>query len=231
MNILLIGAPGSGKGTQAEKLVEEKGLQHLSTGHLFRQNLKEKSPLGQQAQLYIDKGQLVPDAITNEMVEAFLQNALPGKGFVFDGYPRNISQAEALSKILQPKHWLLDKVFFLEIPEDQVVERLSGRRFAPQSGLVYHIKSRPPKKAGVCDKSGEALIARSDDKEEILRARLKVFYKTVQPLLEHYKNRNLLKVIPAGRPENEVFSHILSHLAQKLSRSRESKNPGKNKKN
>ena len=208
MNILLIGAPGSGKGTQAEKLVSKKGLRHLSTGDLFRKNLKEGSSLGQKAKSYIDKGQLVPDQVTNDMVKSFLQSLLIDEGLVLDGFPRNLSQAEALSGFLNKTGRKLDKAIFLKISDEKIVERLSGRLWAPKSGCVYHIKNHPPKKAGFCDQSGEALVTRSDDKEETLRARLKVFHKNTKPLVDYYKKQKLLKILSAELSPEELFCHI-----------------------
>lgn len=212
MNVLFIGAPGSGKGTQAVKLVSEKSLKHLSTGDLFRKNLKEKTPLGQKAKTYMDRGELVPDQVTNDMVEAFLKGVSEKEGILFDGFPRNLPQAEALDQILSKTGRKLDKVIFFDIRDDQIVERLTGRLWAPESGCVYHVKNNPPKQAGFCDKSGEALVTRKDDREEVIRSRLKVFHKNTKPLLNYYKETGLLKKIEAEASPEEVFNQILEAL-------------------
>ena len=212
MNILLIGAPGSGKGSQAAKLIAKKNLKHLSTGELFRKNLKDNTELGQLAKSYIDQGKLVPDQVTNDMVNVFLQNIPLEKGVIFDGFPRNLPQAVALDQMLNETGRALDWVIFLEISDDQVVSRLSGRLWAPQSGCVYHIKNDPPRRAGFCDHSGEELITRSDDKEEVIRSRLKVFHDNSQTLLSYYKKRGLLKRLSAECPPEELFHRILQVL-------------------
>ena len=212
MNILLIGAPGSGKGSQAAKLIVEKNLKHLSTGDLFRKNLKDNTELGQLAKFYIDQGKLVPDQVTNDMVKVFLQNIPLEKGVIFDGFPRNLPQAVALDQMLNEIGRALDWVIFLEISDDQAVSRLSGRLWAPQSGCVYHIKNNPPRRAGFCDHSGEALVTRSDDKEEVIRSRLKVFHNNSQTLLNYYKKRGLLKSLSAECPPEELFHRILQVL-------------------
>ena len=212
MNILFIGPPGSGKGTQAQKLVSYKNLKHLSTGDLFRKNLKEQTTLGQLAKSYIDKGELVPDQITNDMVKVFLKGLPKDQGVVFDGFPRNLSQAEAFDRILKNTNRKLDRVFFLDASNDVIIERLTGRLWAPKSGCVYHIKSNPPKRKGFCDQSGEPLIKREDDREEVIRSRLRVFHDNTTPLLKHYKEKGLLKSISAILPPEEVFNQILQAL-------------------
>lgn len=208
MNILLIGAPGSGKGTQAKKLAKTKDLVHLSTGDLFRDHLKQQSPLGREAKSYIDKGQLVPDTVTNNMVQGFLQKIPLNKGVVFDGYPRNTEQAQALDDILKPTSRRLEHVIFFEISDNQVVSRLSGRLLAPKSGCVYHITNKPPKKAGFCDQSGEKLVKRPDDQEETIRARLKVFHKENQALLSYYKAQGFVKNLNAEQAPEGLFSQL-----------------------
>ena len=214
MNILFIGPPGSGKGTQAQKLVFKKNLKHLSTGDLFRKNLKEKTSLGELAKSYIDKGELVPDQITNGMVEIFLKEVSEGEGVLFDGFPRNLSQAEALDQSLKKTDRKLNRVIFLDVPDDVIVERLTGRLWAPESGCVYHIKNKPPKRAGFCDKSGETLVTREDDREELIRSRLKVFHESTKPLLNDYRKKGILRIIQAEASPEEVFNQILKAIEE-----------------
>lgn len=209
MNILFIGPPGSGKGTQSQKLVSQKNLSHLSTGDLFRKNLKEQTSLGEKAQSYIDQGALVPDEITKAMVEEFVKKVPAEKGILFDGFPRNFKQSEALDKILKETNRKLNKVFFLSLSDDAVVERLTGRLWAPKSACVYHIKNNPPKRPGFCDVSGEALVTRSDDREELIRPRLQVFHEETEPLLRKYEKKGLLVRIQAENSPSEVFQKIL----------------------
>ena len=211
-NVLLVGAPGSGKGTQALKLVHQKKWVHLSTGDLFRSHIKQKTNLGLLAKSYIDKGQLVPNQVTNDMAEDFVKKILQETGIVFDGFPRNLSQAGALEIILSHNNRQLHKVIFLEISDKRVIERLSGRLYAPKSGLVYHVKNKPPKTEGVCDISGEALITRPDDAEKVIQSRLNVFHQDTKPLLNYYKKQKLLQVVNANFSMEQVFNSILQIL-------------------
>lgn len=214
MNILLIGAPGAGKGTQAKKLVAKKNLIHLSTGDLFRKNLKDKTSLGKKAQIYIDKGHLVPDEITNNMVNGFLKSLDPAQGIIFDGFPRNLSQAEALDQMLEKINHKLDMVIDFKIPDDVVVARLTGRLWAPKSGRIYHIKNKPPKQAGICDESGETLVVRPDDQAKVIRSRLEVFHKNTMSLCNRYKNKGLLKSVLAELAPEKLFAQILQILGK-----------------
>ena len=213
MNVLLIGAPGSGKGTQAGKLVSAKQLRHLSTGDLFRKNIKEGTPLGQKAKSYIDKGLLAPDQLTNDMVEDYLRDIPLEDGLLFDGFPRSLPQAIALDRILNRLSRSLDHVIFLDISDEEALSRLSGRLWAPKSRSVYHIKNNPPKREGFCDQSGEALITRPDDQKEVIFSRLKVFHKESQALIERYKAKKLLKIIPAESSPEEIFCRIQEVLS------------------
>ena len=210
MDILFIGPPGSGKGTQAQKLLFHKNFSHLSTGDLFRKNLKEKTPLGEEAQTYIKRGALVPDKLTNAMVGEFVREVPLEKGILFDGFPRNFNQSEALEEILKETKRKLNKVFSLILPDDLIVQRLKGRLWAKKSGCVYHTQNNPPKKAGFCDVSGEALVTREDDREELIRLRLEVFHKETKPLLKKYEEKGLLAKIEAEACPEEVFQKILN---------------------
>ena len=211
-DILLVGAPGSGKGTQAVRLVAQKQLSHLSTGDLFRKNLKEKSDLGLLVKGYLDKGQLVPDQVTNDIVKVFVKDTPENKGIVFDGFPRNISQATALETILHESGRQLRKVIYFKVSDGEIIERLTGRLHAPKSGRIYHIKKDPPKKTGVCDVSGEVLVTRADDKEEVIKSRLNIFHRETKPLLDYYKKRQILETMDASLSPDQVFDSILQML-------------------
>ena len=211
-DILLIGVPGSGKGTQALKLVQQKNFFHLSTGDLFRKNLKDQTSLGLLAKSYIDKGLLAPDSITQDMIKDFIKEIPQTKNIIWDGFPRNFIQAEAFKNILKERKRDLVKVFYFKISDTKVIDRLCGRLYALKSGLTYHIKSKPPKKKGVCDISGEALVCRPDDREDVIKVRLAVFYKETQPLLDYYKKQKLLSEVGADCGPDELFHKILSCL-------------------
>ena len=212
LNIVLIGAPGSGKGTQALKLVKAKSAIHLSTGDLFRKHLKQKTQLGLLAQSYIDKGQLVPDGVTNEMVKDFIDSVTKKSLVIWDGYPRNWPQTQAFELLLKKKNRPEKKLIYLEISDEEIINRLSGRLYAPQSGKIYHIKNKPPKNSDVCDISGEKLVQRSDDKKELIQARLKIFHKLNQEILDYYNQQGVLKTISASQSPEKVFKDIQRYI-------------------
>jgi len=211
-NLVLIGAPGSGKGTQAIKLAESQKFLHLSTGDIFRQNIKNQTKLGLLAKSYIDKGLLVPDLVTQNMIKDFIKDLPIEQNIVWDGFPRNLVQAEAFEALLKEKGWWLFRVIYFKISDEKVIQRLSGRLYAPKSGLSYHSINKPPEKKGFCDVSGEPLISRSDDREEIIRSRLAVFYRETQPLLSYYKKKSLLAEVNADLPPNQVSKQILEQI-------------------
>jgi len=210
--LVLIGAPGSGKGTQALQLVKSKGFFHLSTGNIFRENIKNQTELGLLAKSYIDKGALVPDSVTQNMIKDFIKKIPPEQSVVWDGFPRNIAQAKAFQGILEAKAWTINKGIYFKISDKKVIQRLSGRLYAPKSGLSYHRTNKAPKKEGFCDVSGEALISRSDDREELIRSRLKVFYKETEPLLNYYKEKKLLIELDASLNPEEVSTQLFELL-------------------
>jgi len=200
--LIFLGPPGAGKGTQAEKLVEEKGFVQLSTGDILREAVKKGTGLGKKAKEYMDAGKLVPDHLIIEIIEEKLKE-LEGKDIILDGFPRTIPQAEALEKMLPHVGRKLDAVILFDVPDEVVIERISGRRIDPKTGKVYHIKYNPPP-------PGVEVIQRDDDKEEVVRNRLKVYHEQTAPLIEFYKNKNILKVLDATKPPEEVYKELLS---------------------
>ena len=200
--LIFLGPPGAGKGTQAERLVEEKGFVQLSTGDILREAVKKGTELGKKAKEYMDAGKLVPDDLIIGIIEEKLKE-LEGKDIILDGFPRTIPQAEALEKMLPHVGRKLDAVILFDVPDEVVIERISGRRIDPKTGKVYHIKYNPPPE-------GVEVIQRDDDKEEVVRNRLKVYHKQTAPLIEFYKKENLLKVIDATQPPEEVYKKLLS---------------------
>lgn len=211
MNLLLFGPPGAGKGTQSAMLVDKLGMAHLSTGDMFRHHIKNATELGQKVKEIMDGGNLVPDDIVVEMVKAEIQK-LKGKDFILDGFPRTVPQAEALEAMLQDNEISLDRAIFLEVPEEELVDRLSGRRTCKGCGAVFHTVHKPPQKEGRCDECGGELVQREDDKVESVKNRLKVYKKSTAPLKEFYQGKgNLVEVSGLGSAE-EVYSRIQAAL-------------------
>ncbi len=211
MNILLFGPPGAGKGTQSALLVERKRMKHISTGDLFRAAIKNQTRLGLEARKYMDKGQLVPDSITIGMVEEVFMT-LNGQSFILDGFPRNVAQGEALENLLKGHDLTIDKALFLEVPIDQLMGRLTGRRVCTACGATYHVTASPPKKEGVCDKCGGSVIQRADDKEDVIRTRLMAYEESTKPLKDYYKSANKLVVINGLGATEEVYGQIEKQL-------------------
>ncbi len=203
-----MGLPGVGKGTQAEKIVEKYGIPHISTGDMFRAAIKEGTPLGIKAKEYMDSGNLVPDEVTIGIVRDRLGKDDCEKGFLLDGFPRTVAQAEALEKILSDLDRQLDYVVNIAVEEDQLMKRLTGRRVCKDCGATYHAIFNPPKEEGVCDKCGGELYQRDDDKEETVRTRLEVNKQQQQPLLTFYEGKGYLKTIDGNRDINVVFEDI-----------------------
>ncbi|WP_273853990.1 adenylate kinase [Guptibacillus spartinae] len=208
MNLVLMGLPGVGKGTQAEKIVEKYGIPHISTGDMFRAAIKEGTPLGLKAKEYMDSGNLVPDEVTIGIVRERLGKDDCEKGFLLDGFPRTVAQADALETILSDLGKKLDYVINIAVEEDQLMQRLTGRRVCRNCGATYHAVFNPPKEEGVCDKCGGELYQRDDDKEETVRTRLEVNKQQQQPLLTFYEGKGYLKTIDGNRDINEVFEDV-----------------------
>jgi len=208
MILILLGAPGVGKGTQGVLISKEYGIPQISTGDILRKEVKEETELGRKAKQYMDKGELVPDDIIIDMMEKRIKEDDCKNGFILDGFPRTTAQAEAFDEMLKKNSLNLDKVLLIDVPEEEIVERLTGRRVCPNCGAVYHIKNNPPKQEGICDKCGSKLIQRDDDTEEVVRNRLEVYKKSTMPLVEYYeKQQKLVRIDGTGEIE-EIFERI-----------------------
>lgn len=208
MNIILMGLPGAGKGTQAEKIVEEFHIPHISTGDMFRSALKEGTNMGLKAKEYMDKGLLVPDEVVIGIVEERLSQDDCKNGFLLDGFPRTVPQAEALDNLLIKLGMNLDHVININVNKDYLVERLTGRRICKKCGSTYHMIFNPSINEGKCNKCGENLYQRDDDKEETVITRLEVNIKQTEPLLKYYSEKNLLRTIDGNQEINQVFDSI-----------------------
>ncbi|MFJ8626340.1 adenylate kinase [Kitasatospora sp. NPDC093550] len=215
MRIVLVGPPGAGKGTQAHLLAKTLSIPHISTGDLFRANIGQGTPLGLEAKGYMDAGRLVPDEVTIGMAKDRMLQEDAADGFLLDGFPRNLGQAEALDEFLAEQGIKLDGVLDLEVPEDEVVRRIAGRRLCRKNGShVFHVAYNPPKVEGVCDECGGELYQRSDDTEEAVRTRLEVYHTETEPIIGYYKEQGLLVTIPALGKVEEVTARAIEALKQ-----------------
>lgn len=214
MNIILLGPPGAGKGTQASKLIDEFGAVQISTGDIFRTNIKNNTELGQKAQSYMNKGKLVPDELTIDLVWDALDKVEDGKMILLDGFPRNITQAKALDEGMKKRDDKVDKVINIKVPEDVVIERISGRRVNLSTGRVYHIKYNPPKVEGIDDETGEKLIQREDDTKEAVKERLDVYNEYTSVLIDYYDKKGILVTIDGAKTPDEVFDQIKKSLGK-----------------
>jgi adenylate kinase len=208
MRAILLGAPGVGKGTTAGLLVNHYGAVHISTGDMFRAALKNETKVGLEAKKFVSAGLLVPDSITNDLVNERLQEKDILNGFLFDGYPRNIFQADEFAKILKEKDIALDAVIYISAPDECVIDRIAGRRVCPKCGSVYHIKNIPSKVDGICDKCGSPLIQRTDDKAETVLERLNIYKNQTEPLIEYYKKLGLLVEVDGSKTAEYTFKQI-----------------------
>ena len=208
MNLILMGLPGAGKGTQAERIVANYSIPHISTGDMFRQAIKDQTELGVKAKQYMDAGGLVPDEVTIGIVKDRLSQADCEKGFLLDGFPRTVAQAEALDEMLASMDKKIDYVINVEVPEEILMERLTGRRVSPTSGRTYHVIFNPPKVEGVCDVDGSELIQRDDDKPETVKKRLEVNVAQAQPLIDFYTAKGTLQNINGEQDINVVYEDI-----------------------
>ncbi|MBQ1733930.1 MAG: adenylate kinase [Lachnospiraceae bacterium] len=208
MKIVMLGAPGAGKGTQASMIAENFGIPHISTGDIFRANIKNGTELGKEAKAYMDKGELVPDELTVRLLLDRVAQDDCKDGYVLDGFPRTIPQAEVLEKELEKTGDKIDKAVNVDVPDENIVRRMSGRRACLKCGATYHIVHIPPKKEGICDVCGSELVLRDDDKEETVKNRLDVYHKQTSPLIDFYSKRNVLETVDGTKDSKEVFEDI-----------------------
>lgn len=202
--MVFLGPPGAGKGTQARELAREWGVVHLATGDILREAVARDTPLGRRARGFMDQGVLVPDELIVELMTERLAQADARHGFILDGFPRTLPQAEALDRWLEDRGERLDRVIYFEVAESELLRRLTGRRACPACQATYHLSSAPPREAGVCDRCGTPLVQRADDREDPVRTRLKVYADQTMPLLDYYRGRSLLRVV-AGEGSVEVI--------------------------
>ena len=214
MKIIMLGAPGAGKGTQAKQIAAKYEIPHISTGDIFRANIKNGTELGKKAKEYMDQGMLVPDELTCDLVMDRIAQDDCEKGFVLDGFPRTIPQAEALTNALTKIGQSMDYAIDVDVPDENIVNRMSGRRACLNCGATYHIVFNPTKEDGVCDTCGNETVLRDDDKPETVQKRLTVYHDQTQPLIDYYRNMNILKSVDGTKPMNEVFSDIVAILGE-----------------
>lgn len=212
MKIIMLGAPGAGKGTQAKKIADKYGIPHISTGDIFRANIKGGTELGMKAKSYMDQGQLVPDDVTIGMLLDRISEADCADGYVLDGFPRTIPQAESLTKALENRGEKMEYAIDVDVPDANIVSRMSGRRACLACGATYHVVTIPPKQEDICDGCGETLVQRGDDKPETVQKRLTVYHDQTQPLIEYYKQAGMLVTVDGTKDLNDVFADIVSVL-------------------
>jgi len=213
LNLILLGPPGAGKGTQAERLREDFDLPYYATGDILRGAVAEQTELGQQAKDYMDRGDLVPDEVMVGVIAQRIDSDEARDGFLLDGFPRTLRQAEALDEALSALGRRLTAVLAIEAPDQEVIRRLSGRRVNPKTGRIYHVELDPPKNPGFCDVDGTKLVQREDDRPETVEHRLEVFHEQTSPLIEYYESRGLLRRFDGTRAPDEVHGHIRATLA------------------
>lgn len=212
MNIVLFGPPGAGKGTQSALLVERNHMRHISTGDLFREAIKNQTPLGKQAKAYMEAGQLVPDEVVIGMVEEVLKG-LSDSSVILDGFPRTVPQADALNGLMQNYEMNIGKAVFLEVSRRDLLSRLTGRRVCASCGAVYHIETKPTRVSGICDVCGGQVIQRKDDHEDVISARLDAYDKSTSPLKAYYADKGLLAEVDGNGSTEEVFARIIGKLS------------------
>lgn len=214
MKIIMLGAPGAGKGTQAKMIAGKYGIPHISTGDIFRANIKNGTPLGAKAKEYMDKGLLVPDELVVDLIMDRFKEDDCKNGYILDGFPRTIPQAEALEKALTANGDAVDYAINVEVPDENIIRRMSGRRACVGCGATYHIVYNPTKEEGICDTCGGELILRDDDKPETVENRLKVYHEQTQPLIDFYKNKGVLAEVDGTVDMDDVFNAIVAILGE-----------------
>lgn len=212
MKIIMLGAPGAGKGTQAKRIAKKYNIPHISTGDIFRANIKEGTELGKKAKEYMDKGELVPDDITIGMLLDRIHKADCKDGFVLDGFPRTIPQAKSLTEALSKLNESIDYAINIDVPDESIITRMGGRRACLSCGSTYHIKYSAPKKENICDNCGSELVIRDDDKPETVKKRLDVYHKQTQPLIDYYDSEKILASVDGTKDMEEVFLDIIAVL-------------------
>ena len=214
MKIIMLGAPGAGKGTQAKMIAEKYNIPHISTGDIFRANIKNGTELGKKAKSYMDKGQLVPDELTLDLIMDRFKEDDCKNGYVLDGFPRTIPQAEALDAALKANGEKVDFAIDVDVPDEYIVKRMGGRRACVKCGATYHVVFAAPKTEGVCDTCGEDLVLRDDDKPETVQKRLNVYHEQTQPLIDYYTGQGVLKTVDGTKNLDEVFGDIVKILGE-----------------
>ena len=209
MKIIMLGAPGAGKGTQAKQLADKYSIPHISTGDIFRANIKEGTDLGKKAKEYMDAGALVPDELVCDLVVDRIQKDDCENGFILDGFPRTIPQAEALTDALSAIGSSMDYAIDVDVPDENIITRMGGRRACLNCGATYHIVNIPPKKEGICDRCGEPIVLRDDDQPETVKKRLDVYHAQTQPLIDYYQKQGILKSVDGTQPMDAVFEAIV----------------------
>jgi adenylate kinase len=212
-NLVLLGPPGAGKGTQAQRLIDDFDLPYYATGNILREAVDAQTQLGREAKQYMDRGELVPDELVCRVVANRIDSPEAEDGFVLDGFPRTLGQADMLDAALEERGRSLTAALLIEAPDEEVIRRLSGRRTCVKAGHVYHVEFDPPKHEDVCDQDGSRLVQREDDKPETVRKRLAVYHEQTEPLIERYGENGLLRRFDGARPPEEVHSHIRATLA------------------
>ena len=212
MKIIMLGAPGAGKGTQAKMLADKYKIPHVSTGDIFRANIKNGTELGTKAKVYMDQGMLVPDELTCDLVVDRIKQDDCKDGYILDGFPRTIPQAECLDKALDALNDKIDFAVNVEVPDENIIRRMSGRRACLSCGRTYHIVYNPPKEEGICDECKKELVLRDDDKPETVEKRLKVYHEQTQPPIDYYRNKGVLAEVDGTRDMQEVFTAITDVL-------------------
>lgn len=214
MKIIMLGAPGAGKGTQAKMIAEKYSIPHVSTGDIFRANIKEQTELGMEAKKYMDQGLLVPDELTVKILLDRVAKDDCKNGYVLDGFPRTIPQAEVLDKAVSELNESIDFAINVDVKDENIVKRMSGRRACLKCGATYHIEHIPPKQEGICDKCGSELVLRDDDKPETVQKRLNVYHEQTQPLIDYYSKKGILKEVDGSQDMKDVFNAIVAILGE-----------------